>query len=573
MKKKYLTACIEFKCNSNCVHCMIRDGINKYKALKFNDFKKLIKNKFKKEKYDGLILSGAEPTLNKQLVEFIKYAKKSGIDDIELQTNGRRFCDKEFCTEIINAGANKFFISLLGDDAKVHESLTIAKGSFEETLIGLKNLDSLNAELSINIIATKVNYTRLDKIANLASSIHKVNTVHFWNYWPMDGSDKCDLLVPLKEIVPHLIKAIDWCLENNKNVVVKNFPPCILGTYERFVDNSQPDTIIDDRYWKEHEKNQWGCLFVEGCEYAQSVEGCGKGCLSAAYINKFGWDDSLLEPTKTQVKIRDNGELNRYLTHNKKFKTKSSIYSKLFERLMLEVGDFRLENSIKASGNDIFSARHDLWLNDKRNFGRGLDKIFVLLRRLNNLPGVSLNYEIIKKFFDRNFRLDKVKEVCCGIDLRKNTGDSRVKLWFIIKDYPRMYNKIVKEGKIKVQKPFSEDELLFGVDFYFDGRTRLKIYPSINVEEVKDSSLRGIFTEEVASFVKSCSKFYVSFDEEGNRILHFRPRATGEFVKQLGNRKLKEVSKHVEDIGGIKMISVLEKEINKGKITRFNVYY
>ncbi|MFH8120305.1 MAG: radical SAM protein, partial [Candidatus Aenigmatarchaeota archaeon] len=86
-------ACIVFTigCNLRCPFCyvpqlVIPDKAKKLKRIPEEEiFRYLEKNKYL---LDGVVITGGEPTLQKDLKEFIKKVKKIGNFSIAIETNG-----------------------------------------------------------------------------------------------------------------------------------------------------------------------------------------------------------------------------------------------------------------------------------------------------------------------------------------------------------------------------------------------------------------------------------------------------------------------------------------------------
>ena len=69
---------------------------NKFKLEKTTEQIKEDLNKAR-ERCDSVVLVGGEPTIRKDIIEIVKYAKQLGFKKIQIQTNGRRFAYKNFC--------------------------------------------------------------------------------------------------------------------------------------------------------------------------------------------------------------------------------------------------------------------------------------------------------------------------------------------------------------------------------------------------------------------------------------------------------------------------------------------
>lgn len=289
---KYLVVCIGYECNNDCISCMIGDIKNELKPTSFDEFKKIIDKVPVTKDYDSLIISGAEVTLNDDLSKFIEYAKRMGdFKHIQIQTNGRKLSDIEYCRQLIDSGVDEFYVSIYGSNQETHESLTRTKNSFVETMKGIENLDELNVSIITNTVVTKLNYRNLPEITEKLSVFKNIKRMEFWNYNTMEREDSKDLLESNQNIKPYLLKAIDIGKQKSITVHVMYFPECILEHHSKTLDNSKPGLIIDEKFWEEFEKNEFGqCVFMNICRNDNCLG------LTTAYIKKFGWDRNLLKP-------------------------------------------------------------------------------------------------------------------------------------------------------------------------------------------------------------------------------------------------------------------------------------
>jgi len=289
---KYLTICIDFNCNNNCISCMLKDIKKKMKPVSFKNFKKIINKNIKSKKYSSLIISGAEVTTNKDLKQFIEYAKKFGnFKNIRIQTNGKKLSEYEYSKELINSGVNEFFVSIYGSNNLIHENITQTKDSFDSTFKGIKNLDKLGALIITNTVITKLNYRDLPNIVNKLSKFRNIVEMQFWNYWSMNQVDSYKLLESVKEIKKYILNVIEKGDKNGTYITVKNFPECLLGQYSNHLDNSQPDTIIDKLYWEKFKLNSFNLCLYNGICLSKKCIGFSK-----SYIDQFGWEEDILSP-------------------------------------------------------------------------------------------------------------------------------------------------------------------------------------------------------------------------------------------------------------------------------------
>ncbi|HEY3498536.1 MAG TPA: radical SAM protein [Polyangiaceae bacterium] len=281
---------VDFHCNSACVFCIVQEGMNRYKGLPFERFQALIEENRRSAKYQRVIFTGGEVTLEKSLPSYVRAARDSGsFRYLRLQTNGRRLADPAYAKALVADGLNEFFVSIHGHDASSHDAITQRPGSFDELVQGLDHLRALDVRIITNTVMVRSNVGSLSPIVELAA-LRGVSRMEFWNYLPMeDQADERGLIAPMSELVPALRAALDRCGELGLEAVVKYVPHCLLGPHADLLDNSQPDVVIVEDFWRTFPK--FNCLYEAVCEHSERCLG-----LHHAYVNRFGWELGRLEP-------------------------------------------------------------------------------------------------------------------------------------------------------------------------------------------------------------------------------------------------------------------------------------
>ena len=101
-------------CNFRCPYCRGLKaeiyGERKIKELSFEEIKRNIDLWCVGSPLENIRFSGGEPTLHKNIVEIVEYAKSKGIKRIAISTNGSNKI--ELYNQLVNAGCNDFSISL-----------------------------------------------------------------------------------------------------------------------------------------------------------------------------------------------------------------------------------------------------------------------------------------------------------------------------------------------------------------------------------------------------------------------------------------------------------------------------
>ncbi len=281
-----------FKCNNNCLSCP--QAQNRHLGDLSTDEVKFFLGEGRKRGSDQVVLTGGEPTVREDILEIIEFAKSIGYKDVQLQSNGRMFCYKEFCEKIIEAGAGSFMLGIHGPEAKVHDFLTRSPGAFEQAIQGVKNLKELGQPVSINSVVNKINYKRLPETAELFAGL-KVKQLQFaFIHCVGNALEKIDLLLPKKsEVMPFMHKALDIGIKAGLLMRVEAYPFCFLKGYEKYSSElymPYKEVRNKARFWEDFRKIQWSAKRkgpqCSECKYDLVCPGPW-----VEYTNKFGFKE------------------------------------------------------------------------------------------------------------------------------------------------------------------------------------------------------------------------------------------------------------------------------------------
>jgi MoaA/NifB/PqqE/SkfB family radical SAM enzyme len=235
-----------FLCNNNCLFC-VQAHKKKYGNRTTKEIKTFLNNA-KKNNCQGVVFTGGEVTIRDDLFEIVKYAKKLKFKRIQLQTNGRMLCIKSYCKDLINAGVNEFAPAVHGHNPELHDYLTRSKGSFKQTIKGIKNLRELNQDIITNTVIVKPNFRYLPQIAKMLVNLN-VNQFQFafmhavGNAW-----DNYNQLMPWVSLAaPYIKKGLQIGIDNKIQVMAEAMPFCVMKGYEKCCSESYiPKTEIRD---------------------------------------------------------------------------------------------------------------------------------------------------------------------------------------------------------------------------------------------------------------------------------------------------------------------------------------
>ncbi len=127
---------LTFKCQNNCVHCYT-GGPHETEELGTEQWKRII-DRLREIGVFILTFTGGEPTLREDLLELLLYAQNNGMVT-GLVTNGRKLKDKSYVERLEKAGLDFVQITLESHKAKIHDVMTASKGSWKETVAGIRN--------------------------------------------------------------------------------------------------------------------------------------------------------------------------------------------------------------------------------------------------------------------------------------------------------------------------------------------------------------------------------------------------------------------------------------------------
>jgi MoaA/NifB/PqqE/SkfB family radical SAM enzyme len=208
--------------------CSIRyQGRNDPTATTEQIIKDMIRGR--NENYERIEFSGGEPTVRKDLLFLIRYAKKLGYRTIGINTNGILLSNKSFCDELVKEGVNSISFSLHAHNKSVYGSITRNPSAFAETVNGIKNaLQYKDISIQVTTVMLKTNYLYIDKIGKLLFSMG----VHFWNITDLlpDGfaQQKYKSLCVRRTDVSRAIIKLKPLLDNSAVITFYAFSPCLI---------------------------------------------------------------------------------------------------------------------------------------------------------------------------------------------------------------------------------------------------------------------------------------------------------------------------------------------------------
>ncbi len=251
---------LTFDCNDHCVFCLdahAHNGTNRDR------------NEVKEQILDGrrkgaqrLILSGGEPTIHPNYVDFIRLGAMAGYEKIQTVTNGRMFAYREFLIRCLDAGLGEITFSIHGPNARIHDALVGTKGAFEQEVQGLKyaladGRPIVNIDVCVNRGNVKQLPALLKKFTDMG--VKEYDLLHVIPFGNAYTEGRETLFYDLEKMRPYLLEAFAYSKKPGIHIWLNRFPPQHLEGYEHLIQD--PYKLNDEVRGR---KEEYGLLLEEG---------------------------------------------------------------------------------------------------------------------------------------------------------------------------------------------------------------------------------------------------------------------------------------------------------------------
>ncbi len=273
-----------YSCNNNCIHCMIGyDARKQSKDRTTGEIKERL-DEAKSEKAEQVIFIGGEVAIRKDFFELLEYAKNLNLR-VYVETNGRMFSIEKFAKRTLEIMPDlSMMMSFHSSVPEIHDKITQVKGSFEQSVRGIKNLKKYGLkQLAIDCVVTKFNYKDLPENVRFFKELN-ADEVYF-TLMRIGGNARENLdklFVPIKDIQPYLLKAIETGENIGLKTITYGFPYCTLKNFDKHAHErsflktfSEGKTYIFDELFGE----------VDWQKERVSIKAKPKNCVKCKYFN------------------------------------------------------------------------------------------------------------------------------------------------------------------------------------------------------------------------------------------------------------------------------------------------
>jgi radical SAM protein with 4Fe4S-binding SPASM domain len=196
---------LTFRCQNNCVHCYA-GGPHETSELTTEQWKEVI-DRLQKIGVFILTFTGGEPTLREDLLELQLYAQNRGMVT-GLVTNGRRLKDKAYVDKLEKAGLDFVQVTLESHKPSIHDLMTATKGSWKETVAGIRNVVPTHIYVTTNTTLSKYNAAEfletMDLLKELGIAAFGCNSLIYSGKARAIGKEFALPLETLNELLPKI---------------------------------------------------------------------------------------------------------------------------------------------------------------------------------------------------------------------------------------------------------------------------------------------------------------------------------------------------------------------------------
>jgi MoaA/NifB/PqqE/SkfB family radical SAM enzyme len=227
---------LTFACNDHCIFCLDSNTHNGEMRDREEVRQQIIEGR--RNGATRLILSGGEPTIHPNYVDFIRLGRQAGYRKIQTVTNGRLFSYGDFLTRCLDTGLSEITFSVHGPNSKVHDALVGTKGAFEEEMKGLRGaLADGRPIVNIDVVVNRGNVKQLPEMLRLFTEmgVREFDLLQVVPFGRAFEEGKDTLFYDLIEMRPYLQEALAYSKRPDIHLWMNRFPPQHLEGYEHLI--------------------------------------------------------------------------------------------------------------------------------------------------------------------------------------------------------------------------------------------------------------------------------------------------------------------------------------------------
>ena len=183
--------------------------------------------------YDGVILTGGEPTMSPLLFPALEYAAERGLYS-RMITNGQMLADRDFFRRCVDAGLTHIHVSLHSYRPEVHDFITQYPGAWEPLVACLSLVPEMGITSDINTVICAYNQDHLHETVMWICDRFPFIRHFVWNNMDPDGNraeHNPDCIPRHYEFQVSLELAMEYLYNTGRSFRAERVPLCYMRRY------------------------------------------------------------------------------------------------------------------------------------------------------------------------------------------------------------------------------------------------------------------------------------------------------------------------------------------------------
>ncbi|MBI5240705.1 MAG: radical SAM protein [Elusimicrobia bacterium] len=217
------------KCNQECRFCS--NPANE-RELSLSQAKRFCE-RYRRRGYDGVILTGGEPTLYEPLPELIAYAQGLGLG-CRIITNGQRTADPAYLRSLMSAGLRHLHVTVHSHRKPVQSFLSGNPDSLPNIVRTLALLSRYQADVDINQTICAQNSDHIHETVRWLCQ--RFPYIHHFSWTCLDTltgrvAGHPETVPALRGLKDSLLAAMRWLERTDRTFRVEKVPLCYMGEF------------------------------------------------------------------------------------------------------------------------------------------------------------------------------------------------------------------------------------------------------------------------------------------------------------------------------------------------------
>lgn len=183
--------------------------------------------------YDGVILTGGEPTSSPLLFPALSHARERGLYS-RMITNGQRLSNRDFFRRAVDAGLSHIHVSIHSHRREVHDFITQYPGAWDHLVTTLAHVPEMGITCDINTVINTYNADHLHEVVIWLTDRFPFLRHFVWNNMDPDGNraeENPDCIARHHEFLVSLELAMEYLHASGRTFRAERVPLCFMRRF------------------------------------------------------------------------------------------------------------------------------------------------------------------------------------------------------------------------------------------------------------------------------------------------------------------------------------------------------